>query len=349
MIGELVKFCCPQCLHLLTEKGNFLICEYCMREYPIRERIPLFSRGDYYFADIAENDMDTLLNISLQNGWKVGLHDFLRKKNHGMYKIASDESRSDWRFMFSLSENSRVLDMGCGLGGISLALAQRCGEIVSMDCSLKRLKFLDMRAEQESIKNIFPVCGGDTLKLPFPNEYFDLVVLNGVLEWLGIFHRELKPKEVQLAKLKDIYRILKNGGNLYIGIENRMSYVNFLGAKDHSGLRFTALMPRRVADLYCKIRTGQEYRTYTYSLNGYKRLLKKANFSHIDIYATIPTYRDVFFLASVDDTKTMDYFFRYLLHIHSFKRKVIASFSRVLLRIRLFRFFLPEYGIVARK
>ena len=131
--------------------------------------------------------MDRLLGISLHNGWQVSLYDFLRKKSHYAYKLAGDEGRLDWRFLFPLSEKSAVLDFGCGLGGISLALAQRCGKVVSMDCSLKRLKFLHMRATQESIENIFPVCGGDTLKLPFANEYFDLVVLNGVLEWLGIF------------------------------------------------------------------------------------------------------------------------------------------------------------------
>ena len=170
-----------------------------------------------------------------------------------------------------------------------------------------------------------------------------------MLEWLGIFHRELNPGEIQLTNLKDIRRMLKDDGSLYIGIENRISYLNFLGAKDHGGLRFTALMPRRIADIYCRFRTGQKYRTYTYTLRGYRNLLNKAGFSRIDVYAAIPTYRDVFFLIKAEDLRTMEYFFRHLLNAASFKKKVIKAFSRFLLKIRLFPFFIPEYGIVARK
>ena len=187
------------------------------------------------------------------------------------------------------------------------------------------------------------------MQLPFPEAYFDLIVLNGVLEWLGIFHYELNPRKVQLTKLQDMHKLLKDNGSLYIGVENRTAYVYFLGGRDHSGIRFTSLMPRKIADICCRIRKGQAYRTYTYNVIGYKRLLNEAGFTKIDIYETIPSYRDVFFLIDVNDIKTMEYFFRYLLRIRSFKRKALATFSKVLLKMGLFRFLIPEYGIVAKK
>lgn len=343
------KFYCCQCRLALTEERERLICRNCLAEYPIKDGIPFFTSGDYYFPDICESDMETLLEIAQTQGWKTGLHDFLRQRDESAYGIAGDESRADWRFLFNLSQESRVLDLGCGFGGIAAALAQRAGEVIAMDCSLKRLKLLAIRVKQENINNIFPVCGGDAGPLPFPDGYFDLIVLNGVLEWLGIFQPELNPREAQLAKLRDLRRLLKPAGSIYIGVENRIGYVYFLGGRDHNGLRFTTLLPRKIADSYTRILTGRTYRTYTYSLSGYKKLLTEAGFFKIDIYATIPTYRDVFFLINADDRKTMEYFFSYLLRTASLKRKIIALCSRVLLKAGLFRFLIPEYGIVAKE
>ena len=290
-----------------------------------------------------------MLEISKIQGWKLGFHDFLRVIDEDAYKIAADESRLDWRFLFDISKESAVLDLGSGFGGISCALSQRAGKVVSMDCSLKRLKLLDIRVKQEGINNIVPVCGGDSMRLPFEDKSFDLVVLNGVLEWLAIFNPKDNPREVQLAKLKDIHRILKDNGSIYIGIENRIGYVYFLGGKDHNNIRFTNLMPRWMANMYSKIRLGRPYLTYTYSILGYKKLLRESGFSSVDVYAAIPTYRDVFFMAKAGDKKTMGYFFQYLLRTASLKRKVIAVFSLLLLRLGLFKFLIPEYGITAKK
>jgi len=345
----MVKFICPKCLNPLIEQQENLVCEGCSAKYPIKDGIPFFTSGEYYFPDISEADMDELLAISEQQGWRVGLHDFLRDKDPSAYKIVGDESRADWKFIFPLCQDSVVLDFGCGFGGLSVALSRLAGEVIAMDCSLKRLKFLNIRKKQDNMSNIIPVCGGDAMRLPFTDKYFDLIVLNGVLEWLGIFHVESDPRQVQLAKLKDLYRLLKDNGSIYIGIENRFSYLSFLGARDHSGLRFTSLLPRRIADLYCKAIKGERYRTYTYSLFGYKKLLNEAGFSRVSIYATIPTYRDVYFLFDINDKMMMDYFLKYLFNYTTIKRKIAVLLARIFSKIGLLRLFIPEYGIVATR
>ena len=344
-----ITLTCPACKMKLVSAADSLYCIPCNVTYPIRDGIPFFSKGDYYFVEIKEGDIDELLSIARRDGWKAGLHDYLRIKDENTYKISCDESRLDWRFLFPLSKNSMVLDMGCGWGGISLAMSQRAGTVVSLDVSQKRLQCLNLRVRQDKIDNIVPICGGDSLILPFPDKSFDLVVLNGVLEWLGIFHHELSPRDVQITKLKDIRRILKDNGQIYVGIENRLGYVYFLGGTDHNKLRFTTLMPRKLADNYTKRKTGEGYRTYTYGLGGLRKLFKEAGFLDIDIYATIPTYRDVFFLANVNDTNVLKYFFTYLLQTRSMKRKIIAVASRFLLLLGIFKYFIPELGIVARK
>lgn len=345
----MTSFVCTTCRSPLTETPADLKCPSCGIRYPRKNGIPFFCKGDYYFVEIAETEMDRLLDIIRTEGWKAALHDHLRFRDRGTYAISCDESRLDWRFLYPINKSSTVLDMGCGWGGISLSLAQRAGQVVSMDVSEKRLTCLDLRAREEKIANITTVCGGDTLILPFADKTFDLIVLNGVLEWLGIFHREMTPRDVQLAKLREIRRILKDDGAVYIGIENRIGYVYFLGGRDHNKLRFTTLMPRPMADWYTRLRTGEPYRTYTYSPAGYRTLLAEAGFSKLDIYATIPSYRDVFFLAHINDTNALDFFFARLLQARTVKRRIIRFCARALLRAGIFKHIFPEIGMTARK
>ena len=98
-----------------------------------------------------------------------------------------DESRTDWHFYISLSSNSNVLDIGTGWGAISVSLGRNCGKIFAADCTLESLEFLNIRAKQEGLRNLRAVRLNplDYPLFPFSNSFFDLVVLNGILEWVG--------------------------------------------------------------------------------------------------------------------------------------------------------------------
>ena len=324
-------------------------CRNCAAIWPVRDGIPFFSGRNYYFADVPEPEMDKLLAETMSHGWKTAAHDFLRGTNPGSYKLAGDESRSDWKFLFPLGPESSVLDLGCGFGSIAFSLSRRCGRVVAMDLSAKRLKYVALRAAQERTSNIVPVFGGDAPLLPFPDGSFSLVVLNGVLEWLGLFGADKSPRDVQLEKLREIRRVLKPGGSVYVGVENRIGYVYFFGGMDHGGTRFTTLMPRSMANLACRLTGRGSYRTYTYTEAGYRRLFSEAGFSGADFYATIPSYRDVYFLAPLGNAGIMDHFFARLFKISSPRRRVLRLAARLLLKLRIFRHFVPELGIAVRK
>ncbi|HBB67277.1 MAG TPA: hypothetical protein DCZ93_08245 [Elusimicrobia bacterium] len=348
-MNDSIKFCCAACGGALEPEAGGWKCAACAAFWPIRDGIPFFSGREYYFADVPEPEMDRLLAETAARGWKPAAHDFLRRANPGSYKLAGDESRSDWKFIFPLTRESSVLDLGCGFGSIAFSLSRRCGKVAAMDISAKRLKYVSLRAAQEKTANIFPVFGGDAPRLPFPDGSFDLVVLNGVLEWLGLFGGDKDPRDVQLEKLREIHRVLKPGGSVYIGIENRTGYVYFFGGTDHGGTRFTTLMPRFMADLVSRLTGRGPYRTYTYTEAGYRRLLAEAGFGKADFYATIPSYRDVYFLAPLGDARILDHFFARLFQVPSLRRRILRAGARLLLKLGVFRYFVPEMGIAVRK
>ena len=222
-------------------------------------------------------------------------------------------SRYSWKLFLDLPDDAVVLDLGCGLGNLSQSLSQNVAHLYAMDLTIERLQFTDQRLKKFSPdRRIDLLAGGDGDRLPFADNSFDLVCLSGVLEWvpdidelwqqsgnkLQLLLRMIlvnigkdNPKSMQLDFLREISRILKPGGQIFIAIENRHNYQYFGGRPDHhSGLPYGALMPRWAANLYSIWRNRRPYRTYTYGRRGYKTLLSSADFSKIETIGLYPGY-----------------------------------------------------------
>ena len=201
------------------------------------------------------------------------------------------EARAGWKYLLGVSQDKRVLDYGGGIGSISVSLARSFREVVCLDLAGERLMFGKKRAEQLGLTNVAFVKGGDTLFLPFPEKSFDVVILNGILEWIPEYYQKA-PKLAQLDALREVHRVLNTDGQIYIGIKNRFSYKYFLGHKEeHAGLLFGSLLPRRIANVYSLAARGKPYRTYTYSVWGYQRLLGSAGFTSCRVFVPYPSYR----------------------------------------------------------
>ena len=138
--------------------------------------------------------------------------------------------------------------------------------------------------------------------MPFNASTFDLVILNGVLEWVAqtspnefleyvsMENCHQSPYDLQLQTLKEIRQVLKPGGHLYLGIENRWFPLNLI--KDpHARIPLVAFLPRKVSNCVSRILSGRPYRHYIYSYWGLKRLLLEAGFSSSKVYTPISLYQ----------------------------------------------------------
>jgi hypothetical protein len=147
------------------------------------------------------------------------------------------------------------------------------------------------------------------------------------LEGVGIMNTDRPPREVQLSFLREVKRVLSDKGCLYIGIENRFAIECMLGERDHSGLRYTSLIPRSMANFLVK-RYGRSggmyhdtskrenkkewrgYRTYTYSIKGYNSLFREAGFKFKSYWA-FPSYNHPMFSARLNDRVALKGFVQY--------------------------------------
>src|SRR5438552_449320 len=78
-----------------------------------------------------------------------------------------------------------ILDLGAGQGTVSIPLADTGARVFCVDIrdiALRRLRSASKKVEKGEVH---PVVGAAEA-LPFNSESFDIVIINGVLEWVGL-------------------------------------------------------------------------------------------------------------------------------------------------------------------
>jgi SAM-dependent methyltransferase len=283
---------CLKCGETLRYTEEWMVCSTCEAQWPVKGGIPSYDSAKY-FGEISQKHMQNLVKAAENKHWLSVAQETFKESNPEMYQYIADINRACWIPLLPIGPESTVLDVGCGLGALTHALALNYDHVVSIEPIVERAAFTKVRVEQEGLKNV-DVIQTTLDALPFFDKTFDLIVLNGILEWVGEWNQVGTPREVQLNVLKKLHRLLKPTGVLFVGIENRIGLDSFLGRQDHPGTRFTSLMPRWAASTYIRlsrpnfyrtlIGANKGYRTYTYSPNGYRKLLREAGFPEVDLW-----------------------------------------------------------------
>jgi len=269
----------------------------------IEDGIYKFSTNPSYWNLLTQDESQEFLKDVNEHGWKKAILQSTLSKVRNLYNFTECIPRADSSFYLNLTRDSVVLDAGSGWGNYSFAISPRVKHVVAADSSFESLRFVNYRVQQDKIENISPVFIDplDYAKLPFIDGIFDAAIFNGVLEWVGSFLKSGDPLKIQQKCLKEVNRILKNEGQIFIAIENRFGLNYFEGKPDDhtkyyrpEGLKYTTLLPRFISNWISKKHLGVPYRTYTHSLWGIKRMLRKAGFKNIKAYWPDPDYRSVY-------------------------------------------------------
>lgn len=342
--GQNIDFVCPKCRVPIELEGPQLQCSACSTEYEFDNGLFKFSTEQSEHGELSREEMHQLLDAAERIGWREALANLDGEDRTRITNLITSPRR---KMAVSLLEGAgqRVLDFGCGYGGVSLVLAELFDQVVSLDGSEERVSMLNTIRRQEGLNNITPVCHMDTLQLPFPDNYFDAIVLTGVFEYLPLTLSDLSIREAHTQCLQSFLRILRPGGRLLLNTKNRFGWPYLLGGKDHTGVRFAPAMPIFLPDFILRMKGKGAYRIVNYSFGGYQRLLRHAGFSDVKMYCPFPGYQvphSVFDLSSP-----------LILQIPREPMEesswVKTSALRLLARIGLLRFILPHYSVFAIK
>jgi SAM-dependent methyltransferase len=336
---------CPECGATVNSDARELLCRNCARRWPVVDGVPHFLDQFPYWGEIGLTEMQEVNRRAAEGSWKSALLDSPDASVRQAATMMLNLERANWQWLVDLPPASRVLDLGAGTGTNTHALATRFQEVVAVEPVLERVDFMRQRFRQENLTNA-KVVRSSLWVMPFRPASFDLVAMNGVLEWVPS-GREEDPRESQLSALRKVHSLLRPDGYLYVGIENRVMPGYFIGYPDpHCSLPFVTVLPRPLAHWYARRKGLPGYPNYLYSDRGYRKLLTEAGFSRIEIYIALPSYNHPRYLIPLDDRL----FSYYSNTFNGSEARGLRGLARKLLsRIGLLKHLEYSYVILARK
>lgn len=121
----------------------------------------------------------------------------------------------------------KILDVGSGNGGISIAFAKSGATVSGVDIEEELFNISKLYAQSENVDVDLRLYDGDVL--PYEDNYFDAAISASVIEHTTdpVFY------------LNQILRVVKVGGYLYLGFPNKYAF-----RETHTRVMFLTYLPR---------------------------------------------------------------------------------------------------------
>jgi ubiquinone/menaquinone biosynthesis C-methylase UbiE len=162
----------------------------------------------------------------------------------------------NWIESLSLAPGSRVLEVGCGAGFLTIALAQRGLDVHAIDSTEAMVEQTRRHAEEFGISESLSLAVGDVCALTFEDSSFDLVIAIGVIPWLA------QPQRA----IQEMARVTRPAGYVIITADNRYRLTYLLDPWMNPSL---ATLRKRVKGLLERVglirRTSNEARETLYA------------------------------------------------------------------------------------
>ena len=176
-----------------------------------------------------------------------------------------------WIRKLGLGKDARILEVGCGAGWTSVALAKDGYIVDAMDSTMTMLQMTSRSGRCECVEDRIRLHLADVHLLPFESRTFDLVIAIGVIPWL---HSEF-------VALQEMQRVLKPGGHLFITADNnaRLNRImDPLSSPLSAPLRVSA---KRLLQLCGAWLSDSDFRTKLHYPHELDRLIRMCNFEKV--------------------------------------------------------------------
>jgi 2-polyprenyl-3-methyl-5-hydroxy-6-metoxy-1,4-benzoquinol methylase len=123
-----------------------------------------------------------------------------------------------WVDELALAPDSQVLEIGCGAGFLSVALAKRGLRVHAIDAAEAMVELTRQQAQEAGVAELVMVDIGDVYNLAFADDSFDLVIALGVIPWLA---------QPELA-IREMARVTRFEGHILLTADNKQRLDNLL-------------------------------------------------------------------------------------------------------------------------
>ena len=169
----------------------------------------------------------------------------------------------------------RMLDIGCGFGGLPKIVSEYLDidEVHGIDIDAEALK----EAKEKGITT--HQLDVDNEPLPFPDNYFGLVVSFGMMDYLPFFDNYIR----------EVFRVLQPGGYILIALPNLASWHNRLTMLMGYQLRDVEVSKEILVGVHRRYR-GQDPtgHIHTVTTKAFSELMNHHGFNTIKIYSGRP-------------------------------------------------------------
>ncbi len=270
---------CPSCHAVLDDEGAVgLCCDGCARHYPrVAGLHDLRLAGDRYLDLDSERAKAERLNalesgtdvFGLSSAYYAMTEDVLdHRRERFLRHIAGAEARGA-SLASRLPRAGRILEVGCGTGGLLVAAARSGRAVVGIDIASRWLVVARRRLADHGLS--VPLFVAEAERLPWPDASFDAVVADSVLEHL----------DDTSAALREWRRVLRPGGRLVAWSPNRFT----LTTDPHVGLWGVGWLPRRWVPSYLNIRGRSDWPPQTLSAIEARRRAVELGWKSVEVSA----------------------------------------------------------------
>jgi 2-polyprenyl-3-methyl-5-hydroxy-6-metoxy-1,4-benzoquinol methylase len=249
--------------------------------------------GEDSYRDTPAGELwDIVREVRSGTAWRSVVARHYEKTNPWLHQVVTSPARDLFFRQHPPKSGAKILDIGSGWGQIALPLARdKTNEVTALEPTPERLAFIQAAATQEQLADRMHFVQADFFDVEFEPQSFDLICSIGVLEWVAKF-RPGEPGKVQAEFLNRIRALLKPGGQLVIGIENRLGLKYLLGAPDdHLGMPNIAVYDAALAAQKWQAQSGQSLRSFTFTRSELADLLTVAGFRTTTFFAALPDYK----------------------------------------------------------
>lgn len=251
---DILALVCPLCRLTLSSSGGGLTCEACGRHYPVVAGIPdLRLSSDRYLDleadrrkahDLAELD-DLSFPALVAEYWRRTPEVPPRLAAKYAATTGAGAARADAHLdrLGGCGPGDRVLDVGCGTGGLVEAALRRGATVVGVDIALRWLVIARRRLRDAGLDATLVAADGAVL--PFRHGSFDITTCIDSLEHTAD----------QRALVQSCLLSLRPGGKISVVCSNRFS----VAPEPTVGLWGVGWLPRRLMPGYVRARRGTRY------------------------------------------------------------------------------------------